>query len=200
MSKTLKATVVHVINKNNETLMGDHKKSGTLRGYGGMMEYGETWQECTCREMDDESGKKKENRINPEEEGGITIYPDKLIPVALIDYYNGDETEVPFGTPSIQVLFCITREFSGKAIQTLEMDNPYWYPFGRGHMLPFGKMAAGDNLLLDKVLADMKIKGHVRRNKEKTKVLKWKLDLCDVSDLVMLPLAEEANTPPKIYR
>jgi hypothetical protein len=200
MNQSLKATVVHVIDRDT-TLMGDHKKSGTIRGYGGMLEYGETWQECTRREIIDETGGKKENRLDPKEEGGIIIYPDKLMPIMLVDYYNGDETEVPFGTPSIQVLFCITKEFSGKAIDTLEMRNPYWYPFGRGQKLPYNKMAAGDDLVLRVVLITrIPTKGYIRRNKEKTKVLDHKLDPCDPSDLVMLPLIEEVKSTPKTYR
>jgi ADP-ribose pyrophosphatase YjhB (NUDIX family) len=185
MNEFPKATAIYVIDQQT-TLMGDHKKFRKLCGYGGKMKYGETWQACTCREME------KESRIK--------IYPDKLIPVALIDFYNGDETEVPFGIPSMQVLFCITREFSGTAVSTDEMENSHWYPFGKEHELPFVKMAAGDRLFLDKVLANMKVKGYIRQNKERTKVLSFKLDPCDASDLTMLPLIEEIKSTPKPYR
>lgn len=179
-----KATVTHII-KGTKTLMGDQQaKIVGTKGYGGIIENGESWQQNAVREVGEETGKDKNRRLNPEQEGGITIYADKLKPVAVIDFYNGNEEEVPFGDPSIRVLFCTTTDFEGTAIATHEMHNPDWYEFVH-RKLPEHKLPKGDEVFIYRVLNQIPTKGWVRRTKDWSRVIGYQIEICNPLELVL---------------
>lgn len=151
------------------------------KGYGGKIEDGQTPQESTKEEVCQESGKIKEFRINPDEEGGIEFDIKDLEPVGVIDFYNGPEDQVPFGDPSFRVLFYVCEKFSGKAIDTVEMRNPQMYDIDN---LP-STLVPGDTLFIHDFLAKRYKKGYVRRSVDWKEILEHDLTDCSIGDLVI---------------
>lgn len=178
-----RATCVYFIDRaTKKVLMADQQfKIVGTKGYGGKIEEGQTPQESTKDEVDQESGKIKEFRINPEEEGGIEFNTADLEPVGVIDFYNGPEDQVPFGDPSFRVLFYVCEKFSGKAIDTVEMQNPQMYDLDH---LP-NTLVPGDELFIDDFLNKRYKKGFVRRSADWKEILEYKLDDCSIEDLVI---------------
>ncbi len=177
------ATLTHLINQeDNTTLMADQqlKVVGT-KGYGGKTD-GKPWKDSAVDEIGQETGKVRELRINPDQEGGITVNPEDLEAVALIDFYNGDESEVPFGDPSFRVLCCRCFKYEGGAIDTKEMRNPRWYPIDN---LPKEKMIDGDMYFVPQILAGTPIKGYIRRKSDWSAIIDYKIEPCDPSELVL---------------
>ncbi len=179
-----KATCVHFIDRAANTVLFAEQqfKIIGLKGYGGKIEDGESAGDCTVREVMDESGGNKKFRTNPDEEGGIVFDPKDLIPVGCIDFYNGSEEEVPFGDPSFRVLFYNCYVFSGKAIDTVEMRNPQFYPINN---LPFEKMVKGDEEFIKPLLEGVCTTGMIRRSSDWKTILQKELDECSVEDLVL---------------
>ncbi len=155
-----------------------------LKGYGGGPKDGESLKSCAERELGEESGCVPEKRVYHLESGGITIdHPDDLELVAVIDFYNGTEEEIPFGNQSSRVFFYRCVKFKGMAISTTEMIHPRLYPIGN---LPFNQMIIGDELIIPDVLAGRPIKGHLRRTADFKKIIDHKINPCESEELLLL--------------
>lgn len=167
------ATCIYFI-KDNAVLMAEQQyKIIGLKGYGGGPEDGETLLECALREIREETGCVKNKRLNPDEEGGISVLSKDLITMGVIDFYNGTAEEVPFGDPSFRVIFYRCDKFSGHAISTLEMMNPDFYDI---HNLPFSEMIPGDDLFLTDMFNGFIVTGYIRRTKDFKNILDKKLE------------------------
>ncbi len=166
-----RATAVHFINKslNSVLLAYQQRKIVGLKGYGGKIEEGESAIESVVREI-------------PEETGGIIFDPKDLVPVGLIDFYNGSEAEVPFGDPSFRVLFYNCYVFSGFAISTSEMKDPWFYLF---EGIPIEDLVKGDELFLFKLLRADFTKGYIRRTSDFKTVIDFHFEPATIEDLVI---------------
>lgn len=169
--------------KNNKTLMAwQQRKVVGLKGFGGVIEEGEDPRVSACREVLEETGGVAEKCINHKQHGGIIILPENLEPIALIDFYNGTEEEVPFGNPNFRVLCYRTFVWSGTPFPTIEMFNPDWYNIFN---LPFEDMIVGDSLFIPSVILGTPIRGYIRRTSDWKKVIDHDINPCTLSDLVI---------------
>ncbi len=176
-----KATCVYFVDRiKNQVLMADQQfKIVGTKGYGGKIKPGQTPQESTVEEVGEESGTKKEFRINPDQEGGIVFDPKDLEPVGVIDFYNGPADSVPFGEPSFRVLFYICETFSGTPIDTVEMRNPCMYDIEN---LP-STLVPGDERFLYDFLHRRYKKGYMRRTEDWKEIIECELHNCTLEDL-----------------
>ncbi len=165
-------------------LMADQQKKiiGT-KGYGGRMLLGESWQGCCGREIREESGGDPNRRVDQSQQGGLVFLEKDLTPFALIDFYNGTETDIPFGKPSCRVLFSKCTTYSGRAIDTYEMRNPKFYWI---HRLPYKKMISGDKyfITLQTLLGDECMEGWIRHTSDFKTVLGKEVKNCSREQLV----------------
>ncbi len=166
-----KATAVHFIHKEkNEVLLADQQfKIIGLKGFGGKIEEGESALVSTIREV-------------VEETGGISVYEEDLIPVALIDFYNGPEELIPFGHPSFRVLFYNCYIFEGEAISTDEMKDPKYYDIDN---LPIDRLVPGDDLFIHQILKGNTIKGWIRRTADFKTIINYEMYPCTLAELVI---------------
>jgi len=91
--------------------------------------------------------------------------------VGTIDFYNGDESEVPFGIPSWRVHFFLCTTFEGTPINTIEMQNHNWYEIDN---LP-ATLVAGDDIFISKMLKGQMVNAWIRRSSDFSKVLDYKI-------------------------
>lgn len=190
MDTIKRSTVTYLITPEGKTIMAEQQRKVIgLKGYGGIIESNEEPHTSAVREIWEESGGEKKRRLNPNEEGGILVNSSDLIPVALIDFYNGTEKEIPFGSPSFRMLCYVCYLFKGKAISTHEMHNPDEYPLEN---LPYEKMIIGDNLFLGNILTsdisnkDRKCyKGFIRRTSDWKEIIEHEILPCKKEDLVL---------------
>ncbi len=179
-----RATATHFINKSLNTVLLAYQREKVigLKGFGGKIKPGQTpWQNAVI-EVSEETGGVKEKRINPEEEGGIVFDPQDLVPVALIDFYNGTDEEVPFGKPSFRVLFYNCYKFSGRAIDTEEMYDAWYYPIDG---IPKEKLPIGDEEFLQPILEGNLTRGWMRRTADFKTVLGSHFEPAVIEDLVI---------------
>lgn len=172
-----KATIVYIIDpQTNEVLMARKvRKVGTgfWFGYGGKIEAGQTPQECTIEETFEESG------------GVIKLSEEELEPVALIDFYKGEDTTPLVDTPLFSVLFyraLKTKASVGEPLTTDEMADPTWFPVDN---LPWDEIMPGDELLLPQVLAGTPIKGWVHFTSNEKEVIGSSIENCTLAELVI---------------
>jgi hypothetical protein len=167
-----RATATHFINKslNSVLLAYQQKKVIGLKGYGGKIEEGETPQDSVTREVFEEAG------------GGIIFDPADLVPVGLIDFYNGTEEEVPLGNPSFRVLFYNCYKFRGNAVSTEEMKDPWFYLFDS---IPIEELVKGDELFLLSLLREELTKGWIRRTTDFRTVLGSHFEPATIEDLII---------------
>ncbi len=179
-----RSTVVYFIDKKtNKTLMAwQQRKVIGLKGYGGVIEDNEDPRLSACREVWEESGGDPKRRIYHKEVGGITVKPENLEPVVLIDFYNGTEGEVPFGNPNFRVLGYRSFVWEGKAISTNEMVHPDWYGINQ---LPLDDMIIGDSLFIKDFFSGNLIMGYIRRTSDWKKIIDYKISPCTINDLVI---------------
>jgi 8-oxo-dGTP pyrophosphatase MutT (NUDIX family) len=177
----MKCTITYIVNPIDETVLLAKKTRkigvGYYFGFGGGIEKDQTPTQNAVEETWDETGGKKENRVNPNEEGGIRIYEDKLIPMALIDFYKGKDCTDP-----VRVLFYVTSVFEGKAIDTKEMVGAEWFPINQ---FP-SEMKPGDELILNRIFNGETVKGYLRFDPDDgDKVLDYSIEPCTTEDLVI---------------
>ncbi len=150
-----------------------------LKGYGGKMK-GQTPRQNAVEELWEETGGIPELRIHPEIFGGIYLREEWLRPVALIDFYNGTEIEVPFGDPSFRVYFFICEQWLGRAVDTIEMHSHQLFNL---NCLPIKKMVPGDDLFIPPILTGACMTGFVRRVSDFSKILDLDLKVCTPESL-----------------
>jgi len=177
------ATCVHFIDPVTQSVLLAYQQAKIIgrKGYGGTMKENEGSLACTAREVSEETGGIKEFRINPDQEGGIIFDIADLVPVALIDFYNGPEDEVEFGDPTFRVLFYNCYKFSGHAIDTVEMRDPWFYPINN---LPID-LVPGDLVFLPDILQGKMLTGWIRRTKDFKTILDSQIEACQLSDLII---------------
>ncbi len=174
---TINATIVYLVNPVDGTVIMVKKTRepgiGYWFGYGGKIEEGETPEMCTCRETADESGKKMGDVY-------ITILPENLERVALIDFYKGSER--PLGNPTFRVLCYRATRWTGETIGTDEMSN--LQPFSI-HDLPFHEMKPGDELFVPQIIAGTSVKGWIRSRDDEKEFFDSDVNPCRIEDLVI---------------
>ena len=187
---TKRATVTYIVDHiNKKVLMGDQQRIivGT-KGYGGKIKDGRTWQQTCVDETGEETGCVKELRINPDEEGGIVLREQDLIPLMVVSFYENEDTEPAF------IVMCTTCHiWEGKAVDTKEMVNHTWYSYDPYEKLPYSQMIAGDDLLIIPLLESTPMKGYIRKqvenlpngDKKFIRVIKYHLEPCRPEDLVI---------------
>ncbi len=162
------ATCTYFIKDGKVLLPRQIEKIIGRKGYGGKLKNGQTIRSNAIEEIGEESGLKKELRINPEENGGIIVKESDLQPIAFIDFYNGDKQTAPFGNPSFRVYFFLCTEFSGIPIATKEMVDPKWYSLDQ---IPLDELVKGDPVFVPRILNQVPLKGHIRRSNDWSSVL-----------------------------
>ena len=168
------ATCVYLVRFPREVLMADQQaKIVGTKGYGGKITLGQTATQNVIEETWQETGGVPELRINKDEEGGIKISMDGLHHMGIIEFYNGTEGEVPFGEPSFVVHFFICSTFSGKTIDTIEMQNHQWYQIDN---LPIEKMIVGDELIIKPILSGQTVNGWMRRTSDLKTIIDYEID------------------------
>jgi ADP-ribose pyrophosphatase YjhB (NUDIX family) len=176
-AKTKEATCVYLVRKTEnkwEVMMADQQaKIVGTKGYGGKIKPGQSATQNVVEETREETGGVPELRLNKNEEGGIEILLDGLSHMGTIDFYNGTEAEVPFRQPSFTVHFFTCSTFSGKPVDTIEMQNHQWYPIDN---LPFDKMIIGDELILKPIFEGRTITGWMRRTADLSTIIDYEID------------------------
>ena len=155
------ATCVYIIQGAYAQMANQQKTIIGVKGYGGKVKPGQTLRQNLVEEVWEETGGVPELRVDPEEEGGIHLREEWLIPIGLIDFYNGPENQVPFGDPSFRVHFFLSKRKLGRAVDTVEMKDHQlfniFYP-------PITRMLKGDEFFVPKMLLDIPVVGWMRRN------------------------------------
>lgn len=171
------ATCVYLVRRGDgksEVLMADQQAIiiGT-KGYGRKIKSGQSSTQNVVDETWEETGGVPELRVNKGEEGGIKILLDGLRHMGIMDFYNGPESEVPFGEPSFTVHFFTCSTFTGKPVDTIEMKNHQWYKIDD---LPFSKMIIGDELILKPIFQGHTIVGWMRRTLDLSTIIDYEID------------------------
>lgn len=151
-----------------------------LKGYGGKIKQ-QTPRQNAVEEIWEETGGVPELRTHLETFGGIYIREEWLHPVGLVDFYNGTESEAPFGDPSFRVYFFICEQWLGKAVDTVEMHSHQLFNI---NCLPFDRMVPGDHLFIPPMLTGVCTTGFVRRKKDFSKILQTDLEECSLESLM----------------
>ncbi len=167
--KTKRAVIVYPL-MNGKVLMAKKQQVlgiGKWFGYGGKIEQGETALAAACREFEEESG-------------GMIVKEKDLFPVALIDFYKGNEQS--YGSPNFKVLFYVVKIFTGEPKDTDEMKEATWFSVDQ---LPLEEMKAGDELIIPHVLAENPHLGYLRFSENEKEVLDYFIEPCKISSLVI---------------
>lgn len=149
--------VVHLIDKQNGRILLARKKrgfgEGKLNGLGGKIETGETAEEAAVREA--------------EEELGITISKDDLVPAGELQFRFKDRTDW-----NIDNILFFAYEWVGNPRETEEMGDPQWIDFKD---IPYEKLWADDILWLPSALAGFAVEGEFYFDHEGEKVISYSL-------------------------
>lgn len=176
------ATLVYIVD-DGEVLMARKTRgvgSGRYFGYGGKKKWWQSLKGCATIETWEESGGVKKKRLKPTESGGIKIRKRDLEPMALVDFYNGED--VPFDNPSFRVMCYRCRRFKGNPIDTVEMTNAKWLPV---EQIPFGTpdMKEGDELFVPEIISGIPVRVKIRFSKETKKVIWFSKEHCSIKEL-----------------
>jgi 8-oxo-dGTP diphosphatase len=133
----MKITTISFLVSKDGVYLSEKKRgfgTGYLNGYGGKALEGESIENAAVRELN--------------EEAGLTVLPQKLEKVALIDFFEGDEHIF-----ECHVFFA--REWEGELKESEEMAYPLFYKFTD---LPYDRMWKSDRVWLPLVFSGEKIK------------------------------------------
>ena len=122
-----------------EILLGRKKLrwgAGKWNGFGGKIEKGETPEEATVREL--------------EEECGLCAVKDNLEKVAVLIFYFNDE-------PKFLMHTYLIRDWDGELVESEEMT-PHWHSLKN---VPYNEMWKADSIWMEKVLNGEKISAHI---------------------------------------
>lgn len=136
----MKIVTLCLLISDGQILLGMKKKNfgtGKWNGFGGKVEEGETVEEATIREM--------------EEESGISVSPDALAKVAVFDF---EWPENPEWNQRMHVF--LAREGKGEPRESDEMS-PAWHSLDA---LPYKDMWSDDELWLPRVLRGELMRGN----------------------------------------
>lgn len=111
---------------------------GCWNGYGGEIEEGETVEEATVRELEEETG-------------GVIAKVEDLEKIAIVHFHN---TKNDGKTFICKVHFYIVRKWTGEIQETDEMLKPTWFSIND---LPLEKMMPADRHWLPIALSGKKI-------------------------------------------
>lgn len=123
----------------NKVLLGRKKVrfgAGKWNGFGGHIEEGETHEEATVREL--------------EEECGLCAKVDDLEKVAVLKFYFNED-------PTFLMHVYFVRDWSGGIKETEEMS-PQWFQLST---IPYEEMWESDSIWLEKVLQGEKVSAHI---------------------------------------
>jgi 8-oxo-dGTP diphosphatase/2-hydroxy-dATP diphosphatase len=153
--KTLNDATLCFLRRDEMVLLARKKRGigvGSLNGYGGGIEEGETAEEAAVRELKEETGGKTNNLR------GIIINPKDLRQIAIVDFHN---TKTDGTTFVCRVYVYAAEKWLGRAEATEEMDEPTWYNIAA---LPLGDMMLADRKWLPAVLAATKLDKKIMAN------------------------------------
>ncbi len=125
--------------KENEICLAMKKRGfgeGNWNGYGGKLEEGETIEQATVREI--------------QEESGVTVLESHLDKVAIVEFFFKDGKHLEVHTFFI-------RTWDGTPVETEEM-RPEWFAFEN---IPYEKMWADDEYWFRRALKGEKLLGKV---------------------------------------
>lgn len=149
-----------------------------FKGYGGKVGLGQSIRDNAVAGLWGETGGIPELRIDKEKEGGIFTREELLIPVGLIDFYNGPS--VLYGDPSYRVHFFICRRFAGHAIDTVEMQDHQL--FSVVDLYKSTQMVKGDELFVPQMLTGQCIKADIWR-KDWSRIVEANIEEVSPKDL-----------------
>ena len=174
------ATCVYLIRESDNTVLLAKQVAKIIgrKGYGGKIEAQQTIRSNAVDETAQESGVIKELRVYPEQDGGVLIKEEDLIPIGLVDFYNG--ADVPFGDPNFRVYFFLCKKFSGVPIDTTEMIDPQWYLIDQ---LPIEELVPGDEYFVPTMLKGIAVSGYIRRTEDWTSILEHTVKECSPNSL-----------------
>jgi 8-oxo-dGTP diphosphatase len=171
MKPTKRATIIYLVNQDDNTVLMARKMldvgAGYWFGYGGKIEEGENEDDCICREVIEESG-------------GVSVDKKDLQRVALIDFYKGEER--PLGNPTFRVLCYRAKVWTGSPSPTEEMTQATFFDINN---LPWNEMKPGDELFVPQIIAGTPIKGWMRFTEDSKKVIDSSIIPCSEEDLVI---------------
>ncbi len=175
------ATCIYLLHSDDRFVQMAEQQRNILgfKGYGGKVELGQSIRGNGVEELWGETGGIPKLRVHKEQEGGIFTREELLIPVGLIDFYNG--LSVPYGDPSYRVHFFICRRFAGHAIDTVEMQHHQL--FSVSGLYKSTKMVKGDELFIPQMLAGQCVKGDIRRTEDWSRIVEVNLQEVLPSDL-----------------
>ena len=165
-----KATAIYIIKSEEKKVLLALKQKfvGVNKRfpYGGKLEDLETPEECSVREVEEESG-------------GLTIKEEDLIPLALITFWRGKTMNEE---PVFKGLFYICEKFEGNPSSTDEMKDPKWYDFEN---LPLDELKEGDEIILPKLLRKEMFIGKFLSSAKGEKLLYYEIAPAEKKDLVL---------------
>lgn len=127
--------------------------------YGGWIKDGETSEECTCREVEEET------------KGKIIITPDELIFVGRITFYKGRDRR-PYQTEPTSVVdfYIVYKKKSqiGLPPSSEEMRDPAWFPFDA----PPPNIKKGDERFMFAMFEGKVMRGNIHFSKTEKVVYK----------------------------
>ncbi len=124
---------------NSKILLGRKKVrfgAGKWNGFGGKIKEGETPEEATVREL--------------EEECGLCAHEEDLEKVAVLKFYFNDE-------PKFLMHSYLVRDWVGEVTETDEMI-PQWHTLKK---IPYDEMWKADSIWMEKVFNGEKVSAHI---------------------------------------
>jgi ADP-ribose pyrophosphatase YjhB (NUDIX family) len=140
----LQATLCYLV-KDGQVLLGIKEKKigkGCWNGFGGGIEPGETPEKAALREL--------------KEEAGVTVFPEHLKKVAIVDFHNQKSDGAFF---ICQVHVYLAEKWLGEPKATKEMSHPTWFLI---QSLPVEKMMLADKDWLPLILEGKKVRAVAR--------------------------------------
>ena len=148
----MRETTLCFLVRGDEVLLAMKKRgfgAGKWNGYGGKLDEGETLLQGAVREI--------------KEESGISVSPNELGELGVIDFYFTDKEEWNQRVHIFRILYNHTEP------QETEEMKPRWFSFSD---IPYNEMWAGDDAWFTHFLRGEKFSGDIHFANEGKKVLK----------------------------
>ncbi len=137
--KIMKYATLCIPITDSEILLGRKKLrwgAGKWNGFGGKIDEGESVEEATVREL--------------EEECGLCAHKDKIEKVAVLKFYFNEK-------PTFLMHTFLVRDWTGEIKETDEMI-PKWHSLKN---IPYKEMWRADSIWLEKALKGEKVSAHI---------------------------------------